>query len=773
MDDLLYTDSYEQVELEPLPPSLVEALEQLAKLFPEQPIKAYYWDEHHVAIPVNVSVNLPTRGTVDNVDIREEEPIILVFPRNHYPYQGPRVYSNRRDFPRNQLPHLNPVYPFLPISFCLYRGNFNDWMAEHNIADVVALTQQWLSDAARNRLIPPGDGWEAMRIDEAIGIAIYPPEQVESYIQQQWNLTNGKDGFAILHCRLRSDKSPDAMTKRYGISVELLDFVEAKKADKVVKDILELNRSSSPNLFERHLLGILIWPTADHICDSYFANIPRNLEELFQWEATRGMPLARAIQVYVRNRYRLIDVIPIMLGVRRPFNLIGRTSDIELINLFVLLHKTLINNNTWDKDAKIFPLSHRTPLTTAMAREISRSQGLESQKFLICGCGAVGSKLVLQLARSGCTNLTLVDDDELSPHNLVRHALLGNSVGRNKAVALRDEITAMFREKLHVQAIEGNGINTLLADKKKLRDHTLLIDTTASTAFLRAVIDLKLPDEMRVIRAELAHEGQIGVLGIEGSHRNPRLDDVYAHLFDLACENANLSHWLQKEQIAARNELRFEEVAIGIGCHTDTMRLADDVISFHAAYFSRGFTSRASEPSDEGYLQVSFLDAENDISSLKIEVPKFLVIHPHTAPDWEVRITEGARQTIDELVRQAGQNETGGVLIGRMNPIRKTIHVTKALPPPPDSQSTPYMFVRGIQDVWDSVREITSTTGNFIYYVGEWHSHPMGNGQMSQRDKETARQLQSVLRPADIPTHILIATPSELVPHLYLGTMSI
>lgn len=61
---------------------------------------------------------------------------------------------------------------------------------------------------------------------------------------------------------------------------------------------------------------------------------------------------------------------------------------------------------------------------------------LKGSKVAIVGCGSVGSKVAVQLARSGVGSFVLVDGDVLSAGNLVRNELDWRSVGVHKAPAL-------------------------------------------------------------------------------------------------------------------------------------------------------------------------------------------------------------------------------------------------------------------------------------------------------------------------------------------------
>ena len=54
----------------------------------------------------------------------------------------------------------------------------------------------------------------------------------------------------------------------------------------------------------------------------------------------------------------------------------------------------------------------------------------------VIGCGAVGSRVVEQLALSGVGKIVIVDDDKFSEDNIYRHVLGGDAIGDNKADAM-------------------------------------------------------------------------------------------------------------------------------------------------------------------------------------------------------------------------------------------------------------------------------------------------------------------------------------------------
>jgi len=71
-----------------------------------------------------------------------------------------------------------------------------------------------------------------------------------------------------------------------------------------------------------------------------------------------------------------------------------------------------------------------------LARLDPEYERLKAAKIAIIGCGSVGSKVAVQLARSGVSGFVLVDGDVLASGNLVRNELDWRSVGVHKAPAL-------------------------------------------------------------------------------------------------------------------------------------------------------------------------------------------------------------------------------------------------------------------------------------------------------------------------------------------------
>lgn len=754
-------------------------IHDLRLLYGTENVQIYKWNDDYISVVLTISVNLPTRGPVGNVDVRESEPIVLLFHKTRYPHKAPLVFSNRSDFPVRRLPHLNPALPGLPARFCLHRGNTDDWFAENSVLSLIERIQSWLRDAASNRLIREHDRFEPTRIDleRWVGMAVYDPAILQDFVSSSW--ADGKrEGVALLPCdvlgQVEQDTAPEHSSFALRIGVPLpLDVARKLRADTV--DTKHGSGTKHGKLGSA-LLGLLVWTEEDRLCDEYFGHLPDTLESLTEFADRLGLPLRSAIDRFLAEEIDRSTILPLVLAIQRPQPLVGSNSQIELINL-VLVAKSERDHRALGKrlDSPVFLLSNRSPMTVKLARELSASRSSsKSSRVLVIGCGALGSKIGLHLARAGVTELTLVDNDTLSPHNLVRHGLLAGSVGDNKAVGLAKAVRAMFSDdqsNVQIDTMPTDALDILFScEEQCLKEYHWILDCSASTSVLNALVDSRLGRGPRVVRTEIAAAGRLGILMVEGIERNPRVDDLQMALYDLAVDDDVISLWLQEQQAQTqRFGSALEEITVGLGCSSATMRIADDIISYHASVAAMSVRDKLTRGTAASGLQISCWDMnETNRGAVKfVACSKYRVLIPRRASGWTVRISESLCTQLQKEVEANAPNETGGLLLGFIHYKRKTVYVTRIMDPPPDSVGSPYAFRLGVKDVPERLDEIQKTTGGLIGYVGEWHSHPHGSSRMSSEDKAAMRQISSHLKAAGLPVHIMIVTPKGCYPHLF------
>lgn len=97
----------------------------------------------------------------------------------------------------------------------------------------------------------------------------------------------------------------------------------------------------------------------------------------------------------------------------------------------------------WDAPASLFVFlgDNRGHKISVILSEDEQRIGADHNALVgktvgIVGCGSVGSKIAVSLARSGVRSFRLFDDDVMLPGNLVRHDLDWTAIGEHKAEAL-------------------------------------------------------------------------------------------------------------------------------------------------------------------------------------------------------------------------------------------------------------------------------------------------------------------------------------------------
>ena len=94
------------------------------------------------------------------------------------------------------------------------------------------------------------------------------------------------------------------------------------------------------------------------------------------------------------------------------------------------------NNEKRGQDIPVDVLNPCFALTRDLAARLNGRANASDARVAGVGVGALGSQIVMNLARSGFGRWTLIDADRLMPHNVARHALDGRFVGMNKAEAV-------------------------------------------------------------------------------------------------------------------------------------------------------------------------------------------------------------------------------------------------------------------------------------------------------------------------------------------------
>lgn len=746
-----------------LSPLLNEALIELKEHFSLDELSVLEWTESHIAIPLEISVNLPARGAY-KIDIRHIENILIIFDKEQYPFKAPLAKSDRKDFPKSELSHLYVSRIDKPASLCLVRGNIDDWFANKSIVDFVRLIENWYWKAGSGFLTEDNEQFDPVRLEGYSGINSYPYEKYFKLVAEKKGVKEGSDFSITVQSFL--DVSDQGTSYKLLFPVGETDLEKSKGIIRVINEGLEKQSSK-----EKWLFGIIIWSESNEPISQYQVNFPDNYRELIAFAEDTGVNLSSAIDFYLRKKLDFFNGIPVIIAVKRPLNIIGYNGNIEFFHFLINAPNEKIIDYEIADNASVSFQSHREPLSTKKAREISGYKN-NLGPLLVLGAGSLGSKIILHLAKCGHLNQRILDTDKFEPHNMVRHVLDEKSIGQLKSKSLVEKIQSLYDNSAETKELIGgdrNAINLLQDQKNKIvKDCKWIVDTTASSSILNALASTS-GIQANICRCEIADKGKLGLLYIEGSKRNPRVDDLTILSYALSKKIPYISQWLVNEKEIKEGNQNI--VNVGVGCNSETLVMGDDLISNHASAFTRVLKSEAERDhiADDGLIFLNHIEEDGLVSihSKSVLVKPQTVFKTTNESEWEIRVKHGLTDILHEQFENCFPNETGGVFVGVVNYKTKIIYVTDIILAPADSQASPICFVRGVKNLPQQIDNFKRDSGQLLGYIGEWHTHPHGPNTLSEIDIETIEKLKIDNDTVPIPTFLMIVTPNGILPYVY------
>lgn len=371
------------------------------------------------------------------------------------------------------------------------------------------------------------------------------------------------------------------------------------------------------------------------------------------------------------------------------------------------------------------------------------------QKIVAIGAGALGSQVISNLVRAGQGRWTIVDDDDLMPHNLARHAVFGQPYGVNKALLMAAYANDTFEDET-VTGLCGNVLNPDDQVTRVLLDAQVICDFSASAAVSQHLSTQ--PYSGRRICAFLSPSGTDLVILAESSDRQIRLEDLESQFYQSL---------VGQEELAGH----FSDVPpyqrYGGGCRDVSLVLSQDLLALHAATTSRMIKDILRDPTASAALFRTNEQGELQRFNLPTRPFSRMAIN-----DWQVAIDPvvivQARQLRSEALHRSPPVETGGTLVGAVNLEDRRIAITGLLPAPLDSKHYPAAFERGAVELRELYERIEQRTGGALSYLGEWHSHPDGmTVQPSSDDYQLFQWLKNLLHGEGIPPVMLIVAETE------------
>jgi molybdopterin/thiamine biosynthesis adenylyltransferase len=748
---MLYSDSLKKYDGE-FKPQLAKAIQEIESYFKKGSLNVYEWDKNNIVIASEYNVSLPSRGSVGNL-ILGKEPILIKISLANYPEIAPMILSNRKNFPKSRLPHLYYRPENEAAALCLVRDNLNQWFATVTIADFLLIGSQWFYKAATGKLLNDNNEFDPTRLSYNLGKHVYKYDTLKEIVINDKRLIDAYPMALLLSSFYDSKLSNNNAFK----TIVDIPFVYI---DNIKKIISKIYKSVDADDKFMPLYSILIWDAEQKMEEYYFTNIPKNFKVLNNYLTLRGIDLIAILNALKVSKVPIRIILPIIHAIKRPNKIIGYNGDYEFFSYSLVIPENYpegLNDET-----EVYISSHAEPFSSELATIISNEK--RNTKTLFIGAGSLGSKLIMHDARVGKVAIGAVDNDNFEQHNLGRHVLFSNKIGKNKAEAIIEEVKGFY--ELDISELES--FNNLISSipETTINQYDLLVDTSASQLVLQNLIQKDLKSNTLYAKCELVDNGEIGLLYIEGNERNPRMDDLVNYACYLATTNTELENWRRADALREPDTLN-----IGLGCNSITTVMPDDLISFHASTFSQILASNPREEFDEnGLLYLSVSRKKNHlpkISNEYLEVKPFEIYECRNNSGWTVRMLSGLSNRLLNLCSQYGRKETGGVLVGVANYKTKVVHVFDIIEQPIDSNGSPVAFTRGIVGLPKQIDGIKLKTGEVIGYIGEWHTHPMNLETLSGTDLNTIELLKEINKKTPIPTCAIIITQTKILPFIY------
>jgi hypothetical protein len=764
MDQELYSETLPDYKAEITNTMLAATIAQLKNQFPYSPSKLKEWGDDHIAVSIPIDVALPQFHDAKEIDIKSQEPIIIVFNLKEYPYLAPSVYPDRSTFPRTNLGHLYIAKQERPPQFCLVRGGMDIWYADKQVKDLIARVQNWLREAATGELNENGDEFEPLRLEGYSGTLNYDYGSLHNLCKEKESYLPSVNYAKLLFERISTGKQP--------LSWKYIEDVKSEKIIEKLKEVVEDAGKEDGSTEKKFLyFGYVLWADNNEPINTYDVILPGDWEGFEAFCNKHSISLVDFEKELILSKpFRLYNSIPIIVAIKRPKKIIGLPGDIEFINFHLHLPNESIIDNVIAPDCSVSFKQHKQPINLKKAAEISGHPKLIEGTTLVAGCGALGSRIVLHLGKAGYTDMWLADNDTLMPHNFVRHPLSVKDLNKNKAEALSDEINGLYNDASKMVwgfTTRADVTVRYIGEEKAIFKR--IFDFTASPTFAQLLTVSKFHAGLTILKAYISDFGKLGLLLIEGPQRNPRIDDLQVLLYYQAIENPVIAEWLGREFNAAE---KTTNITVGLGCNSETTVLSDEEVACHSSILSSLIRQNLQEkPLEFGQVFTNRLIIEPyfHTETAALSIKKLDFYNAVNDASWQIRFANGIINKLTGQMAAALPMETGGLFVGSCNFKTKTIHVVDLIDAPPDSHANEVCFFRGIDGLADKLDFINEKTGNQLGYVGEWHSHPKGPEGPSGTDMATVRKFKNYYasQPTPLPVFLTIITPKSILPFVY------
>jgi integrative and conjugative element protein (TIGR02256 family) len=675
---------------------------------------------------LSVDLQVPSKPKIDINEIEEIAIVCFVEDDN-----WPEIYALRKTFPLS-LPHTNARENEYPVSICVTEKIFNENKHHFNAFVLIELIRKWFELTSINELHKENQPLEPFF--HSNGAVIIPDlkkfnpfSNLEMFSLDTLNndinlykVNNEELATNNIVCLpLYSSPITHSFIKKIPKTISDLSINIKLNDSNIVDQIRDLftnfknDLNGYANLLNKKLAILCLIP-----------KLRNRRDELIEKE-----------DVYVFITEKSIKDIGVDINVWTLFqnqyrSLFEKINDKNLMNVSINIYSTI------------------SDFDSELAAQLNNLNYV-SNKYAIIGVGALGSQVMHNFARMGFGKWLFIDHDILLPHNLARHILKRQHIGKNKAISLSNELNKLLDEKDFAKPFPDNffHVDSNNSLENDLKTVDAIIDISTSIAVERKLaLDLHAEIRARRITVFLNPAGTDLVILAEDKERKITLDllemEYYGNILDAPELNKHL-------EIKQTNKIQLASNS----CREITTRINQENIALHSAITNKAL--RKILDSNDAFIDIWLYDQNSlEVKRKKIIPSGWTKI---TKGNWNIFINNLILEEIYTQRLKKLPNETGGVFIGAYDFERSIIYINKTILDIKGSVEKPTTYIRGIEGLKDKVDSYMQQTNNELNYIGEWHSHPNNCSiEPSGLDNEFFAELKKELSPQGYPTIMFI-----------------
>jgi hypothetical protein len=634
---------------------------------------------------------------VNQINARERIAVVF-FSSNE---AMPEVLALRSDFPR--VPHLNLRRKEFPRSLCLYEESYRDLERTWTAQRFVKRIREWLALTAKGKLHQDDQPLEPL-LSGSVGNVVLPVDILNEKslgLSDKLNLSRRGSGPRLFLIAER-EELPERHATVFAASIHLFPPQQHGLLQGSPETLADLS-----SIFERSGMNLV-----SDLRD-------RMMKWRMEWDAADNIHKQPLVLILICPKTRESGAEPETSDVLTFITMntveeVGKKIGIWDISAGHIVPLVPADTSKKGEDVSVGLLNTSFHLSRDQALYLNEVREASNVSITAIGVGALGSQVVINIARSGFGRWCLIDNDRLMPHNIARHALVPEAVGLPKSTAMAIVANSLIPGEDLFTDIPADVIDPGSHEEQvnsRLGSADIILDMSASVTVARHLaLDVVAPAKRASLF--LNPSGKDLVLLVEDRSRELRLDGLEMQLYRAIIHEESLKNHLRLSQGRRR---------YGQSCRNVTTVMPQDMVAMHAAI--GGSELKEIVSSEEGQITVWQSDHMRNVK--RMDIPFHPLVEGKLG-EWLIVSDEGFLSKINNIRNNKLPKETGGVLIGSFDLERRIVYIVDTIPSPPDSEEWPTLYIRGCKGLKKEVEAVNEATMGMLEYVGEWHSHPSG-----------------------------------------------